>query len=220
MTHKDRIKEALKTRGAMCDDCLSAETKIKPRQAVNIACRALALDGLLVRSKDVCPRCRATKLTNRVKASSALVDHDEIEKSNLAPYRKESVKDHDVEALSEDEIKQVLVDWLSKDGWKTTVAWGNARGIDIEATRGKERWVIEVKGPGSRQPMRVNYFIGILGETLQRMDDPDARYSIAFPDLQQYRGLWERLPSLAKSRTKISIMFVSMDGEVELGGEI
>lgn len=113
----------------------------------------------------------------------------------------------------------MLVGWLRNDGWKPTVAWGNTRGIDIEATRGPESWVIEVKGPGSRQPMRVNYFIGILGETLQRMDDPNARYSIAFPDLPQYRGLWDRLPELAKSRTKISIIFVAQDGGVEEDGE-
>jgi len=29
--------------------------------------------------------------------------------------------------------------------------------------------------------MRVNYFLGVLGETLQRMDDAQAKYSIALP---------------------------------------
>ncbi len=120
-----------------------------------------------------------------------------------------------MEALSEDEIKEVLVKWLSKQGWDSKVAWGRTQGIDVEATRGGERWVIEVKGPGSRPQMRVNYFIGILGETLQRMDDPLARYSIALPELPQYRGLWGRLPGLAKKRTKISILFVSTDGKIE-----
>lgn len=125
-------------------------------------------------------------------------------------------KNQDVEALSEDEIKAVLEKWLSAEGWESKIAWGKERGIDIDARRGLERWVIEVKGPGSRQPMRVNYFIGILGETLQRMDDPQARYSIAFPDLPQYRGLWARLPTLAKSRTQISIIFVNTDASVEV----
>ncbi len=62
--------------------------------------------------------------------------------------------------------------------------------------------------------MRVNYFIGILGETLQRMSDPDARYSIALPDLQQFRRLWDRLPELAKRRTQITAIFVSESGKV------
>ena len=63
--------------------------------------------------------------------------------------------------------------------------------------------------------MRVNYFISMLGETLQRMDDPDAKYSIAVPDVQQFRKLWGRLPQLAKQRTGISVLFVSRDGSVE-----
>jgi len=63
--------------------------------------------------------------------------------------------------------------------------------------------------------MRVNYFIGILGETLQRMSDPAARYTIAFPGLTQYRRLWAQLAELAKSRTGITIIFVSNAGHVE-----
>jgi len=174
--------------------------------------------GILLRVKDLCPRCRGTKLLNRLSGSQASVPQEKSVANNPRPVLEKVSKNHDVEALSEDEIKQVLVDWLRDDGWETTVAWGKTRGIDVEATRGTERWVIEVKGPGSRQPMRVNYFIGILGETLQRMDDPNARYSIALPDLPQYRGLWARLPELAKSRTMISIMFVTMDGSIEVDG--
>jgi len=41
------------------------------------------------------------------------------------------------------------------------------------------------------------------------------RYSIALPDLPQFRGLWSRLPSLAKSRTQITALFVKASGEVD-----
>lgn len=78
-----------------------------------------------------------------------------------------------------------------------------------------QRWIIEAKGCGSLNPMRVNYFLGILGELLQRMNDTDARYSIALPDITQYRRLWQRLPELAKSRTTISALFVGAGGSVE-----
>jgi hypothetical protein len=63
--------------------------------------------------------------------------------------------------------------------------------------------------------MRVNYFVVILGEVLQRMENPAARYSIALPDMRQFRGLWARLPSLAKKRLGITALFVGEDGEVE-----
>jgi hypothetical protein len=96
----------------------------------------------------------------------------------------------------------------------TLVAWGRSLGIDIDAKRGSYRWIIEVKGRGSRPQMRVNDFLAMFGELLQRMDDPEARYSIALPDLPQFRRLWERLPTLAKSRTTITALFVDENDNV------
>jgi len=211
MTHKEKILKILSDLGAMCDDCLSSATSVKPRQAVNMACRDLAQNSVLTRGKAFCTRCSASKIINRRVAGAEGSAAQEV------PERKLPVKgkNHDLEALSEDEIKEVLVSWLEKNSWKTDVAWGKTRGIDVEAVKEGQRWVIEVKGPGSRSAMRVNYFLAILGETLQRMDDSDARYSIALPDLQQYRRLWDRLPDLAKARTNIDIMFVTIDGEIE-----
>ena len=134
-------------------------------------------------------------------------------KEEFNPIRKPAIVPSS-EIVSEDEVKRHIVTWLEQSGWQTKVAWGKARGIDIEATRRLERWVIEAKGQGSLQPMRVNYFIAMLGETLQRMSDPHAKYSIAMPDIPQFRGLWERLPTLAKERTQITAIFVTTSGRV------
>ena len=121
------------------------------------------------------------------------------------------------EHLSEDEVKKILVAWLEKQGWSVTVAWGQARGADCVAARGKDRWVIEAKGCGSSQPMRVNYFLAVLGGIQQRINDLETRYSIAFPDMAQFQGLWERLPHLAKERIRVTALFVSADGQVRVG---
>ena len=110
--------------------------------------------------------------------------------------------------LGEDEVKGALERWLGDEGWASSVAWGQQQGIDVEATRGDERWVIEAKGCGSRDQMRDNYFKMVLADALRRMDDPEARYSITLPDMRQYRRLWDRLPALAKKRTRISALFV------------
>ena len=64
-----------------------------------------------------------------------------------------------------------------------------------------------------REPWRagnkqINYFLRALGELLQRMNDPDARYGLAFPDNRQYRGLVDRLPKLAKQRLGLVVYFV------------
>ena len=116
---------------------------------------------------------------------------------------------------SEDAVKRALQRWLEADGWRVEVAWGRAHGADVVATRGGERWVLEVKGEGSLSAMRVNFFLGALGETLQRMDDPAARYAVAFPDHPQYRGLWARLPPHAKARLGLTALFVAPDGAVD-----
>ena len=119
-----------------------------------------------------------------------------------------------ISALQEEEIKKILNDYLQNLGWETEVAWGHNKGSDIVAKKDNHTWIIEVKGPGSRQPMRVNYFISILGETLQRMNDRSARYSIALPDLEQYRRLWNNLPTLAKERTTIDLILVDENGNI------
>lgn len=63
--------------------------------------------------------------------------------------------------------------------------------------------------------MRADYFLSILGEMLQRMDDPAARYSIALPNMQQSRNLCMRLPVLAKKRVGIDAIFVSENGTID-----
>lgn len=174
----------------------------KGQQAVNQAARRLEADGKLLR------RLRPDgKLGNY--PTSALLP----EPASTPPSATE-------DGLSEDELKLALERWLTAKGWQVyELALGKKHGADIRARRGDEQWVIEVKGIGSRSAMRVNYFLAILGETLQRMDDPTARYSIALPDVPQYRGLWERLPRLAKERTGISALFVSGTGDVVSEGD-
>lgn len=201
-TLSQRILEALERKPGMTDRELADQLvgRSARQQPVNLAARALAAKGRLRRAK------RQDGLIGNYVGNAALPP----------PGAAQARKNHDVAALSEDEIKEVLERWLAADGWTSKVAWGRTAGIDIDAKRGRERWIIEVKGPGSLSAMRVNYFLAILGEVLQRMDAADVKYSIALPDLKQYRGLWERLPALAKARTTISLLLVNTAGEVDV----
>lgn len=70
--------------------------------------------------------------------------------------------------------------------------------------------MLEAKGEVLLQPQQVNYFLGTLGELVQRMDDPDTTYGLALPDNRQYRGLVSRLPSLARDRLGLRVLFVSL----------
>ncbi len=117
----------------------------------------------------------------------------------------------------EEELKKILSEKLEKDGYKVEVAWGHKHGVDIRAEKsGAPVCMIEVKGCGSRQAMRVNYFLAIIGEILQRMDNPDFEYFIALPDIEQFRKLWKKLPPLAKERTKIKLILVGENEEIEV----
>lgn len=116
---------------------------------------------------------------------------------------------------AEDCLKRHVKDYLENDGWRVTVMWGKDRGVDVEAFKGAQRWLFEVKGRGGSQQVNATYFISMLGETLQRMSDPNALYTIVMPDIPQFRGLWKRLPALAKERTAISAMFVAEDGAID-----
>jgi hypothetical protein len=179
------------------------------QQPINQAARSLERQGRLWRRRrpdGLIGNYRTSNLPGEPPAHA----HQPPSTSNIAKHN------DDLEALSEDEIKKVLVGWLDAEGWTTQVAWGRTPGIDIDARRGKTRRIIEVKGPGSRPQMRANYFLGILGETLQRMDDPDAEYFVALPDLPQFRGLWNRLPELAKQRMHIAAIFVSVDRKIDV----
>jgi hypothetical protein len=171
------------------------------QQPVNRAARELAVTAKIFR------RAREDgKLGNYLPNGEANMDREVSIRQNGVPGS---------DMLSEDEVKRRVQQWLEQSGWKVTVIWGRGRGIDVEAKKGTQRWIIEAKGCGSLNPMRVNYFVSMLGELLQRMNDANARYSIALPDLKQFRGLWARLPDLAKSRTGISALFVNESGDID-----
>lgn len=119
--------------------------------------------------------------------------------------------------IAEDTVKAALKAHLESEGWTVTVAWGRERGIDIDARRGAERLIVEAKGEAPAGPQQVNYFLGALGELVQRMGDPTATYGLALPDHRQYRGLVERVPRLARERLHLRIWFVRADGAVTEG---
>lgn len=204
MTRVEKILSLLQLHPGLTDREITnrIDGNKSPQQPSNIACRKLEKNGLIKRT-----------FRDDDRIGNWLVGDQRISEvsQKTGPIKNNSGADQ----MSEDDAKKALVAWLENDGWTTKVAWGKARGVDIEADRNNEKWLIEVKGCGSRPEMRVNYFIGMLGELLQRMDRPDARYSIATPDIAQFRRLWDRLPKYAKSRLSLSMLLVKSDYSIE-----
>jgi len=202
-TMKDKILSAIEANPGLSDreitDLLLGEQV--GQQGINQAARALEAKGKIDRRKR-----RDGKIGN---FPAGRGDFSSVFGVSNKPHPalKKEIMD-----TSEDEVKQKIKDWLETDGWEVSVKWGHDRGIDIEAKRGEEKWIIEAKGSGSRNEMRNNYFLGALGETLQRMNDQTTHYSVAFPDLKKFRRLWAELPSMVKKKMVISALFVGING--------
>lgn len=218
MALSDQILNHLRTHPGLTDreitDALMGRES--PQQHVNQVCRQLDGRGLLVRrhrSDGKIGNYPPSALSGAQDTKTLPPPPPSASPTPVATSRPAPVAG-DADPLAEDSLKKVLEGWLTKQGWQVKVAWGKEPGADIIAWKPCKHWIIEVKGRGSLSAMRVNYFLGILGETLQRMDDPEADYSIALPDLQQFRNLWQRLPDLAKRRTRISMLFVDQFGHV------
>jgi hypothetical protein len=167
-------------------------------QYINQSCREMAGRGIILRQK----------------RPDGIIGNWLIEKDKMNSPLEPSQTAFENDEFSNKKIKQILEVYLASQGWSTEIAWGFTHGVDIEARQGLKRWVIEVKSLDTAHPLPVNSFVSALGEVLQRMDEADCKYSVAFPDLEQFRRLWERLPALAKSRNGITALFVSPAGNV------
>jgi hypothetical protein len=120
--------------------------------------------------------------------------------------------------LSEDSVKEVVGAFLRSQDYQVTVRLGHIHGIDIEAEQGDKRLVIEAKGEGTRPAMRVSYFLGALGELLQRMESPSAVYGLALPAHRQFAGLIMRFPQQVKIRLQLCFFLVRPTaGSYEVG---
>lgn len=227
-TRRDEVLAYLTDQPEGADDDQIASALAIRRQEVNAICRRLADEGRVIRQiggdgKLVNQRANLDtpeihlaepapplELPNITVAGPIVLLHAEQEALNLA-YPGELM-------VSEDTVKAVLRDVLEAQGWRTDVRFGHERGIDIAAERGNERLVIEAKGEGSRDAMRVNYFLGALGELLQRMEMPGPYYGLAFPAHRQLVRLALRLPPWIRGRLNLCFFFVRPDhGRARVG---
>ena len=122
----------------------------------------------------------------------------------------------ELRVITEDEVKRAVEAYLESEGYVVDVAWSRTRGIDLDARHPNgHRYVIEAKGEvAAAGAQQVNYFLGALGELVQRMDDPSATYALALPAHRQYRGLANRLPEHARERLGLVVLWVIRTDDV------
>lgn len=191
-TLADRILDAIRY-AALDDDALAKRLGVGHRQAVNQVAHRLEAQGRLQRFTGP-----DGKIVN------ALPGTPTQQTPEPTPVRVVPGSSHG-DRITEDEVKEAVRTHLTARGFDVTVAWGRVRGIDIDARHADgRRYVIEAKAEvGTRGPQQVNYFLGMLGELVQRMDDAAASYGIALPDNRQYRGLVDRLPDSGQGKAEI-----------------
>jgi len=80
MTNIDLVLETLEELmpSSYCDDCFSEQLGITPRQQVNAICNKLNSQGLILRTKALCPHCGRRKLVNSLKETfeSRILDEE------------------------------------------------------------------------------------------------------------------------------------------------
>jgi hypothetical protein len=201
-TLAERILEALRY-APLDDDVLARRLGVGHRQAVNQAARRLESQGRLRRFTGPDGKF-VNALTGAAVQAAPKTMSAPVAPGGIAGGR-----------ITEDEVKEAVRAFLVRRGFDVTVAWGRVRGIDIDARHADgRRYVIEAKAEvGTNGAQQVNYFLGMLGELVQRMDDAHASYGIAMPANRQYRGLVDRLPALAKERLRLSVFWVSREGD-------
>jgi hypothetical protein len=149
------------------------------------------------------------------------------------PSPPESPVDATAEWWWEGNVQAAVVRHLAAEGWDIHRVAGTSsreRGVDIDAVRGGERLLVEVKGypsgtylrgpkEGQRKstsaPLQARtYFAGaLLSGLLMRADHPSARVILALPDVETYRTLAARTsPPLIQAR--VELWLVSEGGTV------
>lgn len=208
-TLAERIKRILRTSSRPLDDDELAGRLGVIRQAVNQVCRRLEAQGLVRR--EVGPYNKIVNTLVDVAARGGAAVRPTQAPVSVGPV---SVSQDLDQPIGEDAVKAAVRDFLAARGLHVEVRWGRDRGVDITATGPDERWIVEAKGEVLSPQQQGNYFLGALGELVQRMDDPHARYALALPDTPRCRGLVRRLPDLARQRLMLTVFFVRRDGTV------
>lgn len=219
--NSDRVLEYLTAHPeGQDDDQIGAALNID-RVQVNMLCRRLAGTGKIVRGKSP----NGGKITSRILSNVDLTAAPPI---SAEPSTTPALKINFAEPLvwltdsaamrqftyagninlTEDQVKTALKEALEAHGWHVEVHFGHIQGIDIEALRGDERFVLEAKGEGSQSAARAVNFDSALGELLRRMNSASARYGLALPAHRQFVGLVSRLPLWIRQRLSLWFFFV------------
>jgi hypothetical protein len=220
MTHRATIVTFLTSAaGPICDDCLSARTRIRPRQTVHLNCSRMAKTNEISRSTaTVCHYCRSQKICSLPSTGLAILA------SRPASVQVATVAGPHGLWHWEGNIQAALVTWLTTQGWtilRTADTAAKAAGKDIVTEReGRELW-ISVKGyPRGTQKTNPStqarhwFAHAVFDLALYRNESESTDLALGLPDgFTTYQKLADRVTWL-RCHLPFTIYWVSESGHV------
>lgn len=121
----------------------------------------------------------------------------------------------------EDKVQEMLARKLRDEGWRVSTAPGQSHGVDVDARKGEQAVIIEVKGepnsPKTYRNQRRGYLRGALASIIKRMVDenPNQVFCIAFPNNDYYpTAVPKQIPVLVRKKLNLFALFVQTDGSI------
>jgi len=223
MKNTDVILQFLKQNNlALCDDCLSDKTGIKPRQQIYQICSNLGKNQLIKRKPDRCSHCGKEKIVNSFHSNNSPNQSSNLISTQL-PKSPTNSSDIEPPWYWEGNIQAALVTFLVTQGYSITRVSDTAsreNGKDVEAVgpNGKKLWV-SVKGwPEKSANTQARHWFSqaLFDMILYRDESRDAELALAFPDgFQTYLNLARRIQWF-RDAGGFRIFWVSEKGSVRI----
>ena len=106
-------------------------------------------------------------------------------------------------------VQNTIESYFDKKGFiKESISYTDYAGVHMET---QERWRVEAKGLTSN--VGLDFRTG-LGQLIQRMDDPNANYGIAIPDIPSYLRQVEQIKPWVREKFQLHILFINENGGV------
>jgi Holliday junction resolvase-like predicted endonuclease len=221
MTVADQVLEALRGNAAGLTDTELAALLSKRHPHINMTCRRLADEGLVVRDGSL------GSIVNRLAYNVPL--RTSVELAMPPP-----AEPADSDWARESNVQSRVVTHLAHEGWQIISVANTAsreRGVDIIAERDGTRLLAEVKGwpsttyargecAGQRKPTQptlqaTHWFAEGLITLIRRGTRPSTRLALALPDKPRYRTLLAEA-GWAIQRMEIIVYLVEADGAVHI----
>lgn len=227
----DQILEFVCSFPGRDDDQISAALNIKPRQAVNQACRKLADMGKVERRPGL-----SGKIGN-FPLCVANTSYVEPVSKPAASATETTISDVTKEWFWEGNVSDTLAHYLVEQGWQILSqadTRSKERGVDVHARFGHREVMVEVKGYPSemyrreglsgqkkRTPSTLQaghwYSHALLKVMRLQSAHPTTTVAMAFPDFPRYRSLFNETERGLR-QLGVAVLFVSETGKVEAFG--